>query len=320
MTSSGEPARRGLAASTPNETSGERVAKQQPDKGARDRPNARARSAALRETQRKKEQRQKLLTIGGISTVVLVVVAVIVVIAVSGKSTKKNATTGRSVAPVASVKQVTSVAPADTAKADTSSVSSPPTAITGDALTFDGKPGVLYYGAEYCPYCAAERWPFVEALSRFGTWSGLDQTTSSATDVHPNTATFSFLNAKYSSPYISLQTVESEDNEGKALQQPTAAQKAIVAKYDTKGTIPFIDFGNKYAINGATYDSGALDGKSFDEIAAAVPDPNTDIGKAVLGNANVMTAAICDMTGNKPANVCTTSTITKLQTALKNQK
>jgi hypothetical protein len=297
------------------------MAKQQPDKGGRDRPNARARSAALREAQRKKEQRQKMLTIGGISTVVLVVVAVIIVIAAtSGGSKKKNATTGRSPAPAASVKQVTTVAASDTAKADVSSVTSPPKKVTGDALTFDGKPGILYYGAEYCPYCAAERWPFVEALSRFGTWSGLDMTTSSATDVHPDTATFSFLNAKFTSPYISLQTVESQDNEGKALQKATAAQNAIVAKYDSNGSIPFIDFGNKYVITGATYDSTALDGKSFDEIAAAVPDPNTAIGKAVLGNANVMTAAICDMTGNKPANVCATTTIKNLQTALANQK
>jgi hypothetical protein len=297
------------------------MAKQEPEKGGRDRPNARARSAALRDAQRKKEKRQKLLTIGGISVVVLIVVGVIVGIAASHKSSsKKNATTGRTVAPAASVKQVTSVSPADTAKVDSSSVVSPPKKVTGTALTFDGKPGVLYYGAEYCPYCAAERWPFVEALSRFGTWSGLDQTTSSATDVHPNTATFSFFNAKFTSPYLSLQTVESQDNEGKTLQKATDAQNAVVAKFDSNGSIPFISFGNKYVVSGATFDSSVLDGKSFDEIAAAVPDPNTDIGKAVLGNANVMTAAICDMTGNKPANVCTTSTITKLQTQLTNQK
>jgi hypothetical protein len=296
------------------------MAKQQPDKGGRDRPNARARSAALREQQRKKEKRQKMLTIGGISTVVVAVVAVIVVIAATSGGSKKNASTGRSPAPAASVKQVTSVAAADTAKVDASSVTAPPTKITGDALTYDGKPGILYYGAEYCPYCAAERWPFVEALSRFGTWSGLDQTTSSGSDVHPNTATFSFFNAKYTSPYISLETVEIQDNEGKALQKATAAQEAVVSKYDTKGSIPFISFGNKYSITGATYDSSALDGKSFDEIAAAVPDPNTAIGKAVLGNANVMTAAICDMTGNKPANVCSTSTIKGFQTQLQAQK
>ena len=53
-----------------------------------------------------------------------------------------------------------------------------PASIDAPALTADGKPEVLYVGAEYCPFCAAERWPVVVALSRFGTWSGL-----SATDV-----------------------------------------------------------------------------------------------------------------------------------------
>jgi hypothetical protein len=34
---------------------------------------------------------------------------------------------------------------------------------------------MLYIGAEYCPYCAAERWPLVMALSKFGTFSNLPQ-------------------------------------------------------------------------------------------------------------------------------------------------
>ena len=33
-------------------------------------------------------------------------------------------------------------------------------------------PEVLYMGAEYCPYCAAQRWSTIIALSRFGTWAG----------------------------------------------------------------------------------------------------------------------------------------------------
>ncbi len=47
------------------------------------------------------------------------------------------------------------------------------------------KPQVAYIGAEYCPFCASERWPMVIALSRLGTFSGLGLTTSSATDVFP---------------------------------------------------------------------------------------------------------------------------------------
>ena len=47
-------------------------------------------------------------------------------------------------------------------------------------MVLDGKtPAMLYYGAEYCPYCAAERWAIATALARFGTWSNLQTTASS---------------------------------------------------------------------------------------------------------------------------------------------
>src|SRR5256885_14415418 len=46
--------------------------------------------------------------------------------------------------------------------------------ISGAALKGpNGKPEGFYYGAEFCPYCAAQRWPLVIALSRFGTFAGL---------------------------------------------------------------------------------------------------------------------------------------------------
>ena len=57
-----------------------------------------------------------------------------------------------------------------------------PTKVTGDHAALvgaDGKPEVLYVGAEYCPYCAAQRWALAVALSRFGTFTGLETTHSS---------------------------------------------------------------------------------------------------------------------------------------------
>ena len=57
-----------------------------------------------------------------------------------------------------------------------------PKPINGKAIEVDGKPGVLYIGAEYCPFCATERWAMVNALGRFGTFSGLKITNSSTTD------------------------------------------------------------------------------------------------------------------------------------------
>ena len=109
---------------------------------------------------------------------------------------------------------------------------SPPTVLKGQPpLTINGKsPSMLYYGAEYCPYCAAERWGMTAALSRFGTITGLKITASSHTDVFPETHTFSYAGATYTSPYIHFFPIEQFTTTPTAsgytvLQNPTAAEK-----------------------------------------------------------------------------------------------
>ena len=109
-------------------------------------------------------------------------------------------------------------------KVDTSKVSSGPKKVTGSPLTFDGKPGIFYSGAEYCPYCAAQRWPLVVALSRFGTWSNLSQTVSGASSgPFPETPTFSFYGSTYTSPYLAFQSVETADQPEEERQLHAAA-------------------------------------------------------------------------------------------------
>jgi hypothetical protein len=288
----------------------------------RPRAGARERAAAARELQRKRDVRRRRFVIGGICLAVVAVVGVMVgIYATQGE--KKVAAS--SAAPAAAVKTVTTIPASSFAKVGLGTLLAAPKKVSGSALTFSGKPGVYYQGAEYCPFCAAERWPLVVALSRFGTWSNLSQTVSGpAPEPYPATPTFSFVGASYSSPYLAFQAVETETNQKKngsytRLQTPTAAQQALSAKYGS-GAIPFVDFGNKYTIEGASYSSAPLVGKSFEEIAAAAADPNSDVGKGVLGTANVMTVAICDVTGGKPSSVCNDSTITKLRSTLNGQK
>jgi hypothetical protein len=189
-------------------------------------------------------------------------------------------------------------------------------------LTSGGKPEFFYYGAEYCPFCATERWAVVTALSRFGTWSNLQQTTSASQDSPPSIPTFSFYGAKFSSQYLSFQSLETYTNQQSGnfyspLQTPSKDQAALVQKYDgSNGSIPFLDFGNKYISSGATYDYSVLQGKSWDEIASQVRDPNSDTSKGVLGAANSITAALCNMTNGQPGSVCNLPQISKLRTAL----
>ena len=120
-----------------------------------------------------------------------------------------------------------------------------PTAV-GDSSILegaDGKPVVTYVGAEYCPYCAAERWALAVALSRFGTFTDLSATHSASDDVYPDTQTLSFYGSSYSSPYVDFQPVEEATNQVvngtyPTLQTPTAAQSTLLSKYDQRAASP----------------------------------------------------------------------------------
>jgi len=190
--------------------------------------------------------------------------------------------------------------------------------VSGTKLTGStGKPEVFYLGAEYCPYCAAERWPLIIALSRFGTFSGLQTTTSSSTDVFPNTVTFTFRSATYTSQYIDFRAVETTDRDQNPLQTPSASEQQLVSQYDTSGSIPFVDFANQYAFSGATYSPDAISGMSWQAAAGTLQQPDSTQAKAILGSANLITAAICKITGDQPASVCSSATIQDLEKKLK---
>jgi Domain of unknown function (DUF929) len=174
----------------------------------------------------------------------------------------------------------------------------------------DGKPLVTYVGAEYCPYCAAERWALAVALSRFGTFENL----SGTHDVYPDTQTLSFYGSSYTSPYVDFQSVEEATNQQvgdsyQTLQTPTAAQDALVAKYDPQGSIPFLDIANRYVITGSSFSPQVLQGLSRSQIAAALSNPNSAVAQAIDGAANVITAAIASVTGNQPSGVGSSATI-----------
>jgi thiol-disulfide isomerase/thioredoxin len=277
--------------------------------------------AAQRAAERRSEKRRRILLASGSVVVVLAVVLVFVIVKLNGgkpssNSGVSNGPTGSALSAV--VDKVTSVPASalDTVGNGGGAVTGKPTTISGSALTSNGKPEMFYLGAEYCPYCAAERWAMIVALSRFGTFSGLSTVHSSSTDVDPNTPTFTFYKSSYTSQYLTFTPVElttnvpdSSSSSGYVpLQTPTAAQQAIVTKYGgSNSPIPFIDFGNKYLISGVSYSPGVLAGLSWATIATDLSNPSSPVAQAVDGTANYITAAICKMTNNAPASACTTT-------------
>ncbi len=177
---------------------------------------------------------------------------------------------------------------------------------------------MVYVGGEYCPYCAAERWALAVALSRFGSFSGLRLIHSSSTDVDPSTPTLSFYKSSYTSKYVTFSPTEAATVTEQPLQPMTALDKSLMSKYDAPpyvpssaaGSFPFVDFGNQYVIDGASYDPGLLAGLKWEQIGADLANPSSPVGQAIDGTANQMTAAICKLTGNQPGAVCTSKAVT----------
>jgi Domain of unknown function (DUF929) len=277
----------------------------------------------------------------GTAGLVIVIVIVLVAVKVFGGSTPASGPVQTPASP-AVVAEVTGV-PASVF--DTVGVTSavapiyPPIVITGQKpLTFadtSGKtlPGVFFFGAEYCPHCAAERWAIIVALSRFGTFHNLGNMQSSSSDVDPNTQTFTFHGATYTSKYFVFKTDEYESNELNAagteytiLEQPTKVEAKLVDKYNTSTyfpslsagelSFPFLDFGNK-VLSEENYDPGILAGLTREEIASGLKSAKNPITQAIVASANYLSAAVCNVDGQLPATVCTSKGVTAAAKALK---
>lgn len=282
------------------------------------RPNARAKAAALREKERRREARRRMLAAGGAVVAVLAVIAVLI-----GIRLADNGDDGGEVASItldpATATKVTTLPAATLERIGRGTVKTLPKGVTGSPLVKDGKPKVVYIGAEYCPYCAAERWPMVVALSRFGTWRNLSATTSGdRPEPLPNTPTFSFSGASLTSPYLVFEGVETATNKKvgnsfEPLDKMTSEQEQLLKTYQPSGGIPFIDFGNRFTVGGASYDATVLEGKSLTQIADDLTKPDTAIAKAIGGTANAHTAAICTLTKNQPSKVCDSAAVKALR-------
>lgn len=184
-----------------------------------------------------------------------------------------------------------------------------PSAISGGTLVSNGKPEVLYIGAEYCPYCGVTRWSMMIALSKFGNFTGVDYMLSTASDVNPNTPTFTFANSSYSSNYISFVAVEHYDRSENVFQPLTTNESSLFSQYDASGGIPFIDFGNQYLVTGVKGGLSTLDlsGMNWTQVETQLDTPGSQTAQAIVGAANFFISTICAIDGQQPATVCSQS-------------
>ena len=275
-----------------------------PQRGPQAKMRARERLAAERAARKRAEARRRLLVpIGAVTAVLAIVVALV---AVKLTSTPAHLVASESTASSVVVRQVSTVPASVLAKVSPGQAANGFTPLetvttSGPPLTIGGKPAIVFVSEESCPFCAAERWPVAVALSHFGTLSHLGTTSSSATDVYPNTATLSFRTVRYQSTELTLRTTELADNAGRPLQPQTGLDTRLIDTFDVppyvnsadqSGAVPFLDIANKYVLAGAQYNPQVLAGLSATQIASQLSSPASPVARAVDGSAQAIIAAI----------------------------
>lgn len=173
------------------------------------------------------------------------------------------------------------------------------------------QPVVFFYGAEFAPYAAVQRWPLILALSRFGTFNDLGVMQSSGTTAFADLSTFTFWKVSYTSKYLILESVERYSSLNPTggrylgLQRPNARQASAIASYGAgANTFALTDVANRFVLNGASFAPGVLAGLTQSQIAGNLNTPASPLTQAVVSAANEITASICAVDGDRPDAVC----------------
>jgi hypothetical protein len=316
----------GVDQSTPRKPAGKRpvTAAKYPAKPAtkkQRRAQTAARSVSLE--RRPPWQSPTVVTISSVAVVAIVLIVLVVINATGG-----NNTTVATPVPQAILTAVEapSAAVVNTVGSGAQSGQLVRLPASAKLVNSDGKPLVVFVGAEYCPFCAAERWVMVMWLSRFGTFKNLSEIQSSSTDVDPNTDSFTFYKSSYSSPTIDFSSNELQDRNQAALQTMTTQISNIFTKYDQppyttqSGQYPFIDIGGLFSLHTTSYDPALLANLTWSQIAAKLSNASDPVTQAIVGNANILTAATCIATGDQPSTVCSSTMIQSIEQGLKTIK
>ncbi len=162
-----------------------------------------------------------------------------------------------------------------------------------------GKAEFVFFGALYCPHCAAERWAIVKSLSQFGRFAHMSSTTNGQ-----GVPTFDLTHATYQSKYLSFVARDMEDQNGNALQALSTDQRLLFSQYDPSGGIPLVAVGG-YAMSGSPILPDEISGRPFNAVQSALKHNAGDtFVQDINAEANELTALICHADGMHPQAAC----------------
>jgi len=179
----------------------------------------------------------------------------------------------------------------------------------------NGKLVVFFMGAEHCPYCAAERWAVVRALSKYGQWRGLRQTMSAARD-EPflNLPTYDLTEATYTSPHVEFISREIRDRDFKPLQKLLKTESKLVRKYNPKKHIPFLLIGGRFMQLEAGFSPKIFIGHTFRQTETELKKIESEIRKTIDDEANIISALLCVC--GLPPDMCKETGVAELITGI----
>ncbi len=175
-----------------------------------------------------------------------------------------------------------------------------------------GKSLVFFMGAGFCPFCAAERWAIVSAMSNFGKWEGLVDTASADHDEkYLNIPTVSFARARYESDHVEFVGRETADRNFEPLQELGEKDYEILDTFNPDQIIPFLLVDGQFMQVGAGYGPQILEGMDHAEVKAELANPVSPVGKEMKAEIDNITALICKSIGGKAA-ACNSESIKSL--------
>jgi len=183
--------------------------------------------------------------------------------------------------------------------------------VSEDTMRRSGKLYVFFMGAEYSPYCAAERWAVVRALQKYGQFDGLRQTMSAARDEQLlNLPTYDFTKATYTSPHIEFTSRETKDREFKPLQKLLKTEEKLVRKFDPDKEIPFLLIGGRFIQVGSGFSPKIFIGHTFRQTETELKKAESEIRKTIDDEANIIAALLC--VSGLPPELCKETSIAEL--------
>lgn len=167
-----------------------------------------------------------------------------------------------------------------------------------------GKALVFFMGAGFCPFCAAERWAIVHALSHFGTWEGLAEDRSAGHDEkYLNVPTYNFARAKYASQYVEFVGRETADRNFEPLQELDEKDYEILDTFNPDQIIPFLLIDGQFMQVGAGHSPQLIEGLEHSKVRSELDNAGSGIGKAINAEIDNIEALVCKSIGGK-AKIC----------------